>query len=211
MNQGECSNDFRFSTVFVTAKFVRRATDRYEAAIVSDLQKQKLQFISVLRSVLFRSRGGIATEVALLCTYTKCTFGCRSEFYREAHVLVHLRDPNIIRLIGICTKTEPYFLIYEFLPHGDLCQFLQSCLPLESLSNSDQQNRSLRYQHNSSTIWELFTDCYLAVNSQQRLLLIFGRNFIFTLPYFECLSLFEYIKCVIQYQYFCTFSALNLV
>ena len=35
-----------------------------------------------------------------------------------------LKDPNIVRVIGVCTQEEPLCMIVEYMKYGDLNQFL---------------------------------------------------------------------------------------
>lgn len=49
----------------------------------------------------------------------------RQDFEREARVLARLRDVNIVQLLGVCFKSEPWCLMFEYSPCGDLNQYLQ--------------------------------------------------------------------------------------
>ena len=40
-------------------------------------------------------------------------------------ILARLRDPNIVRVLGMCTRDEPLCMIVEYMENGDLNQFLQ--------------------------------------------------------------------------------------
>ena len=46
-------------------------------------------------------------------------------FLWEADVLRTLQHPNIIRLLGICTKGEKMFFLTEFMEHGNLLEYLR--------------------------------------------------------------------------------------
>ena len=35
-----------------------------------------------------------------------------------------LKDPNIVRVLGVFTREEPYCMIVEYMKYGDLNQFL---------------------------------------------------------------------------------------
>lgn len=41
-------------------------------------------------------------------------------------ILAALEDPNITRVLGICSDEEPICVVMEYLDHGDLCQFLKT-------------------------------------------------------------------------------------
>ena len=49
----------------------------------------------------------------------------RSGFYQEVRLLAALDDPNLCRVLAVCTAEEPFCLVLEFLDYGDLCQFLK--------------------------------------------------------------------------------------
>ena len=40
-----------------------------------------------------------------------------------------LKDPNIVRVIGVCTQEEPLCMIVEYMKYGDLNQFLIDHVP----------------------------------------------------------------------------------
>lgn len=46
------------------------------------------------------------------------------DFISEAEVMKRFEHKNIIRLIGVCTKSEPVYTIMEFMLYGDLKTFL---------------------------------------------------------------------------------------
>ena len=48
-----------------------------------------------------------------------------------------LRDPNIVRVLGLCeaTEKEPPLVIVEYMKYGDLNQFLQQHVP-ENIYNT---------------------------------------------------------------------------
>jgi hypothetical protein len=47
-----------------------------------------------------------------------------NEFYNEIKMLFILRHPNIILLIGVCTKHSKLCIISEFIPNGSLFDLL---------------------------------------------------------------------------------------
>ena len=44
-------------------------------------------------------------------------------------VMSMLKDPNIVRVLGVCTLEEPMCMIVEYMKYGDLNQFLLSHVP----------------------------------------------------------------------------------
>ncbi|KAH3742231.1 hypothetical protein DPMN_048968 [Dreissena polymorpha] len=49
---------------------------------------------------------------------------CRKDFLKEIKIMSQLRDPNIVRVLGVCTGEEPLCMIVEYMKYGDLNQFL---------------------------------------------------------------------------------------
>ena len=49
----------------------------------------------------------------------------RQEFLREATFLASLRDPNVSRVVALCSRDEPPCALQEFTEEGDLHAFLQ--------------------------------------------------------------------------------------
>ncbi|EEB18970.1 discoidin domain receptor, putative [Pediculus humanus corporis] len=55
----------------------------------------------------------------------------RLDFHRDIKILAALEDPNIARVLGICSHEEPLCVIMEYLDHGDLNQFLRNHVPTD--------------------------------------------------------------------------------
>lgn len=47
------------------------------------------------------------------------------EFLKEAAVMKHVRHPNLVQLLGVCTRELPFFIITEFMPKGNLLDYLR--------------------------------------------------------------------------------------
>ena len=56
----------------------------------------------------------------------------RADFHKEVKIMSKLKDPNIVRVLGVCQKEEPLCMIVEYMRYGDLNQFLQSHVSAES-------------------------------------------------------------------------------
>lgn len=67
----------------------------------------------------------------------------RSDFYKEVKILSRLRDPNIVHVLGVCTREEPLCMIVEYMENGDLHQFLQQHVP--DTSPYKPHNKTLSY------------------------------------------------------------------
>ena len=50
---------------------------------------------------------------------------CRDGFYQEVRLLAALEDPQLCRVLAVCTSEEPFCVILEYLEFGDLNQFLK--------------------------------------------------------------------------------------
>ena len=48
------------------------------------------------------------------------------EFLKEADVMKHIKHPNLVQLIGVCTQDRPIYIITEFMPRGNLLDYLRS-------------------------------------------------------------------------------------
>ncbi len=72
------------------------------------------------------SRPGATTLVAVKTLKTEATPESESEFLAEMQLMMKLRHPNLVNLLGVVTKDDPLMLILEFLPGGSLDRWLQS-------------------------------------------------------------------------------------
>ncbi|NXS77305.1 DDR1 protein, partial [Erpornis zantholeuca] len=62
--------------------------------------------------------------VAVKVLRPDATKNARRDFLQEARTLGRLRDPNIVRLLGVCEGPGPLCIVTEYMEHGDLHQFL---------------------------------------------------------------------------------------
>ncbi|TGZ64144.1 hypothetical protein CRM22_006524 [Opisthorchis felineus] len=49
-----------------------------------------------------------------------------ADFLREAQVMKQLHHPNLIQLYAVCTQSEPFYLVTEYMSKGSLLSYLQS-------------------------------------------------------------------------------------
>ena len=47
------------------------------------------------------------------------------EFLKEANVMKRVKHPNLVQLLGVCTKELPFFIITEYMPKGNLLDYLR--------------------------------------------------------------------------------------
>ncbi|XP_076343282.1 uncharacterized protein LOC143243313 isoform X2 [Tachypleus tridentatus] len=48
------------------------------------------------------------------------------DFLEEAAIMKEMKHPNLVQLIGVCTREPPFYIITEFMPHGNLLDFLRN-------------------------------------------------------------------------------------
>lgn len=68
----------------------------------------------------------------------------REAFERETQLMWRLQDPNIVQVLGVSpdTETQPLGIVLEYMPHGDLYQFLRDA---HAAKNNVPQLRSVGY------------------------------------------------------------------
>ncbi|XP_047134794.1 tyrosine-protein kinase ABL1 [Hydra vulgaris] len=47
------------------------------------------------------------------------------EFLKEADMMKQIKHPNLVRLIGVCTHESPIYIITEYMPLGNLLEYLR--------------------------------------------------------------------------------------
>ncbi|XP_077160931.1 discoidin domain-containing receptor 2-like isoform X1 [Paroedura picta] len=65
-----------------------------------------------------------AVLVAVKMLRANVTKTARNDFLKEIKIMSRLKDPNIIRLLGVCVRDDPLCMITEYMENGDLHQFL---------------------------------------------------------------------------------------
>ncbi|XP_055357949.1 tyrosine-protein kinase Abl-like isoform X2 [Paramacrobiotus metropolitanus] len=51
------------------------------------------------------------------------------EFLAEATIMKEMRHPNLITLLGVCTRDLPFYIVTEFMQHGNLLDYLRKTDP----------------------------------------------------------------------------------
>ncbi|XP_030063682.1 tyrosine-protein kinase ABL1 isoform X1 [Microcaecilia unicolor] len=49
------------------------------------------------------------------------------EFLKEAAVMKEIKHPNLVQLLGVCTREPPFYIITEFMTYGNLLDYLREC------------------------------------------------------------------------------------
>ncbi|XP_069491456.1 epithelial discoidin domain-containing receptor 1 isoform X2 [Ambystoma mexicanum] len=84
----------------------------------------------------FNIRKGRPLMVAVKILRSDATKNARNDFLKEVKIMSRLKDPNIIRLLGVCVQEDPLCMITEYMENGDLNQFLSSHEMEDKISGS---------------------------------------------------------------------------
>ncbi|KAG7480444.1 hypothetical protein MATL_G00056130 [Megalops atlanticus] len=49
------------------------------------------------------------------------------EFLKEAAVMKEIKHPNLVQLLGVCTREPPFYIITEFMTCGNMLDYLREC------------------------------------------------------------------------------------
>ena len=49
-----------------------------------------------------------------------------SDFLEEAAIMKEMRHPNLVQLLGVCTREPPYYIVTEFMSRGNLLDYLRN-------------------------------------------------------------------------------------
>nr|XP_032814595.1 tyrosine-protein kinase ABL1-like isoform X2 [Petromyzon marinus] len=49
------------------------------------------------------------------------------EFLKEAAMMKEIKHPNLVQLLGVCTREPPFYIVTEFMTHGNLLDYLREC------------------------------------------------------------------------------------
>ncbi|XP_059558117.1 epithelial discoidin domain-containing receptor 1 isoform X3 [Myotis daubentonii] len=71
-------------------------------------------------------RKGHPLLVAVKILRPDATKNARNDFLKEVKIMARLKDPNIIRLLGVCVQDDPLCMITDYMENGDLNQFLSA-------------------------------------------------------------------------------------
>uniref|UniRef100_A0A8C5P6Y5 receptor protein-tyrosine kinase n=1 Tax=Leptobrachium leishanense TaxID=445787 RepID=A0A8C5P6Y5_9ANUR len=78
------------------------------------------------------------TMVAVKMLKEEASADMQADFQREAALMAEFDNPNIVKLLGVCAVGKPMCLLFEYMAHGDLNEYLRHRSPcaLSSLSHS---------------------------------------------------------------------------
>ncbi|KAF4518010.1 hypothetical protein B566_EDAN009243 [Ephemera danica] len=72
---------------------------------------------------------GVNLPVAVKTLKENATAKTQQDFRREVDLMSDLRHPNIVCLIGVVLRNEPLCMLFEYMAHGDLHEFLMAHSP----------------------------------------------------------------------------------
>ncbi|XP_076353151.1 inactive tyrosine-protein kinase transmembrane receptor ROR1-like isoform X1 [Tachypleus tridentatus] len=82
---------------------------------------------------------GSVAPVAIKTLKENATLKTRQDFQREAELMSDLHHPNIVCLLGACTREEPLCMLFEYMSQGDLHEYLILHSPRSDVRNSEDE------------------------------------------------------------------------
>ena len=79
------------------------------------------------------------TKVAIKTLKENAAPKVQGDFRREVDLMTDLKHPNIVCLIGVCVREEPMCMLFEYMTHGDLHEYLIMHSPHSDVSVSDDE------------------------------------------------------------------------
>ncbi|XP_069974822.1 tyrosine-protein kinase ABL1 isoform X5 [Penaeus vannamei] len=49
------------------------------------------------------------------------------DFLEEASIMKEMKHPNLVQLLGVCTREPPFYIVTEFMSRGNLLDYLRTC------------------------------------------------------------------------------------
>ncbi|XP_074594225.1 tyrosine-protein kinase Abl isoform X2 [Brevipalpus obovatus] len=98
--------------------------DKWEVDRIDIIMKQKLgggQYGDVYEALWKRYNLTVAVKTLKEDTMAK------EDFLGEAAIMKEMKHPNLVQLLGVCTREPPFYIITEFMAHGNLLDFLRNC------------------------------------------------------------------------------------
>ncbi|CAJ1071253.1 muscle%2C skeletal receptor tyrosine-protein kinase [Xyrichtys novacula] len=84
------------------------------------------------------------TMVAVKMLKEEASADMQNDFQREAALMAEFDHPNIVRLLGVCAVGKPMCLMFEYMAHGDLNEFLRRRSPSQSVRTLSRASLSGR-------------------------------------------------------------------
>ncbi|XP_038065545.1 fibroblast growth factor receptor 2-like [Patiria miniata] len=101
---------------------------------------------------------GTMTTVAVKMLKTTATEGDKSDFEKERSMYLTLGShPNVVTMLGFCTEKEPFYLIMEYLPNGNLQTYLRHLRTGSKGQYSDDLKELREEKKNVLLPWEILS------------------------------------------------------
>ncbi|XP_077353469.1 muscle, skeletal receptor tyrosine-protein kinase [Festucalex cinctus] len=84
------------------------------------------------------------TMVAVKMLKEEASADMQNDFQREAALMAEFDHSNIVRLLGVCAVGKPMCLMFEYMAHGDLNEFLRRRSPTRSMRTLSRASLSGR-------------------------------------------------------------------
>ncbi|XP_063699525.1 tyrosine-protein kinase Abl [Culicoides brevitarsis] len=104
--------------------------DEWEISRTDIVMKHKLgggQYGEVYEAIWKRYGNTVAVK-----TLKEDTMALK-DFLEEAAIMKEMKHPNLVQLIGVCTREPPFYIITEFMSHGNLLDFLRTTTGRDTL------------------------------------------------------------------------------
>uniref|UniRef100_A0A7N8XK46 receptor protein-tyrosine kinase n=1 Tax=Mastacembelus armatus TaxID=205130 RepID=A0A7N8XK46_9TELE len=85
-----------------------------------------------------------STMVAVKMLKEEASADMQNDFQREAALMAEFDHPNIVRLLGVCAVGKPMCLMFEYMAHGDLNEFLRRRSLTQSVRTLSRASLSCR-------------------------------------------------------------------
>ncbi|MBN3297786.1 MUSK kinase, partial [Amia calva] len=97
------------------------------------------------------------TMVAVKMLKEEASPDMQADFQREAALMAEFDHPNIVKLLGVCAVGKPMCLLFEYMAHGDLNEYLRRRWPSQqrSLSHTSLSTRSFSSDSESGSLSSL--------------------------------------------------------
>ncbi|XP_041360265.1 tyrosine-protein kinase transmembrane receptor Ror-like isoform X2 [Gigantopelta aegis] len=79
------------------------------------------------------------TKVAIKTLKENAQPKIQNDFRREVDMMSEMRHPNIVCLLGVCMKQDPMCMLFEYMTHGDLHEYLLVHSPHSDITCKDDE------------------------------------------------------------------------
>ncbi|XP_077865846.1 LOW QUALITY PROTEIN: tyrosine-protein kinase transmembrane receptor Ror-like [Saccoglossus kowalevskii] len=88
-----------------------------------------------------------STKVAIKTLKENASPKAQMDFRREVDLMASLVHPNIVRLLGTSMTIQPFCMLFEYMPEGDLHEFLIRHSPHSDIGSSVDDDTQLSLDH----------------------------------------------------------------